>query len=477
MWRLGKTIALLLSALAVGGPARLTAAEGEAALRRDAAAAMKRAAEYFHGQVATHGGYVYHYSLDLQTRWGEGRATPDQIWVQPPGTPTVGLAYLAAYRATGDPFYLTAARDAAEALVYGQLKSGGWTNCVDFDPRGARVADYRHGRGRGKNNSSLDDGQTQSALRLLIQVDKALDFQDRAIRQSAAVGLEALLAAQFPNGAFPQVWTAAVTRQPIVWAQYPDYDWRTDGRIKNYWDMYTLNDDLAGYVSQTLIDAHRTYGEEKYLAALKRLGDFLILAQLPEPQPAWAQQYNFAMQPIWARRFEPPAVSGSESQDVLETLLRIVQYTGDRKYLQPVPRALAYLHDSRLPDGRLARYYELKTNRPLYMQRRGDVYTLTYDDSDLPAHYGWKVDARVEQISAAYQRLLAAATRDAQAAARAPAVRAILEQLDEHGRWVSMYEGERLVGQPKFAVNSRYLASAVFSRNLQALSEFLLSGE
>ena len=58
-------------------------------LPKTAATAMKKAARYYSEQVATHGGYVYHYSLDLQQRWGEGPATRDQIWVQPPGTPTV----------------------------------------------------------------------------------------------------------------------------------------------------------------------------------------------------------------------------------------------------------------------------------------------------------------------------------------------------------------------------------------------------
>ena len=61
--------------------------------------------------------------------------------------------------------------------------------------------------------------------------------------------------------------------------------------------------------------------------------------------------------------------------------MKIYRVTGDKKYLEPIPRALAYLKKSRLPDGRLARYYELKTNRPLYMTRDGDEYSLTYDDS------------------------------------------------------------------------------------------------
>ena len=50
---------------------------------------------------------------------------------------------------------------------------------------------------------------------------------------------------------------------------------------------------------------------------------FLLLAQLPEPQPGWAQQYNIEMEPEWARKFEPPAVTGGESQKVIATLLTL----------------------------------------------------------------------------------------------------------------------------------------------------------
>jgi PelA/Pel-15E family pectate lyase len=445
-------------------------------LRGRVVAAMKSASVFYVRKVSSHGGYVYFYSVDLTKRWGEGVATRDQVWVQPPGTPTVGLAYLAAYKATSDPFYLDAAKQAAEAIVYGQLKSGGWTNCVDFDPRGRRSAAYRNGKGRGKNNSSFDDGQSQSAMRLLIAVDEALEFKNRKIHQSAEIALKALLAAQFTNGGFPQVWTKPVSKQPVRKASYPSYDWRTEGRIKNYWDMYTLNDNVCGYIAQTLIDAHHIYKDEKYLAALKRLGDFLILAQMPAPQPGWAQQYNYEMKPIWARKFEPPGVSGDESQEAVETLLQIFQITGDRKYLKPIPAALTYLKRSLLKDGRLARYYELKTNRPLYMQRSGKRYTLTYDDSRLPRHYGWKIVSRLKQLESRYKLLAAKRSISNSPRSRAelePAVRRILKTLDQQGRWIQTANGERLVGQPRFPLKTRYISSEVFSRNLETLSAYL----
>lgn len=442
---------------------------------------MKRAADFYHHQVASHGGYVYFYSLDLEQRWGEGQATEDQIWVQPPGTPTVGLAFLRAYEATGDDDYLQAATAAAEALVYGQLESGGWTNCVDFDPQGARTADYRNGRGRGKNNSSLDDGQTQSAIRLLVAVDQAHQFQHAAIHESAQIALDALLDAQFPNGAFPQVWTGPVEPQPIVPASYPDYDWRTEGRIKEYWNMYTLNDNVCGYVARALIDAHRVYGDERYLDALRKLGDFLILAQMPEPQPGWAQQYNYQMQPIWARKFEPPAIAGDESQEAIETLLLITEATGDPKYVKPISRALAYLDRSRQPDGRLARYYELQTNEPLYMTRSSKQYELTYDDTNLPDHYGWKIESQLKRLSngfsilRVYEAMQGIDRPKPKWGRNTPVTKDVIQQicadLDEQGRWVSTYDGQRLVGQPKIPLGGEYLSSERFSENLTTLSE------
>lgn len=435
--------------------------------------AMRRAAKFFVDEVASNGGYVYFYSLDLQQRWGEGVASEDQIWVQPPGTPTVGLAFVRAFEATQEPEFRQAAAAAARALAYGQLKSGGWTNCIDFDPRGTRTAEYRNGKGHGKDNSSLDDGQTQSALLLMIRADEILEFKDAQIHESAQLALKALLQAQFPNGAFPQVWTGPVPRPPVRKASYPAYDWRSEGRIKEYWTMYTLNDNVCGYVTDTLLEAHRIYGDDRYEQALRKMGDFLIQAQMPEPQPGWAQQYSFEMHPIWARRFEPPGISGDETQEVIETLMRISSATGDDRYLSPIPAALAYLKKSLLNDGRLARYYELKTNRPLYMVRDGKDYRLTYDDSNLPAHYGWKWDSRIEQLETAYQRLKAGNPIQIESRPMTSHVQRIIDQLDGRGRWVSTYDGQRLVGQAKMRVGDRYLSSEVFSTNLTQLADYV----
>ena len=437
--------------------------------------AIDKAARFFVEEVAVRGGYVYFYSEDLSRRLGEGVASPDQIWVQPPGTPTVGKAFLSAWRATGDRYYLDAALGAGQALIYGQLQSGGWQNCVDFDPGGKRLNLYRNGKGRGKNNSTLDDGITQSALQFLILLDEALQFKNTEVSESVRVGLEALLKAQFPNGAFPQVWTGPVSSKPKgVKGNYPDYDWKTEGRIKAYWDLYTLNDGLAGDVTATLLEAHRVYGDDALASAIRRLGDFLIDSQMPAPQQGWAQQYNYQMQPVWARKFEPPAVAGRESQDVMLALIRIYQFTKDSKYLDPVVPGVKYLESSLLGDGRLARYYELETNRPLYMNRKGDQYRLTYDDGNLPSHYGWKAESRIDYIKHAYRETAAGRPFPADPADRPASISDMLKQLDQDGRWLEVYHGERLIGQAKFKPGEKYISSEVFSNRLEALSNFIL---
>ena len=306
-------------------------------------------------------------------------------------------------------------------------------------------------------------------------MDQLHDFKRKDIHEAAQIGLEALIRAQFPNGGFPQGWDDVPSPRPNPRkASYPEHDWRIEGRIKEYWDMYTLNDGLAGTVAATLIDADAIYKQPRYRASLARLGDFLVLAQMPQPQPAWAQQYSYEMQPIWARRFEPAAISGGESQDVLETLLLIYGHTGDNKCLAPIPPALQYLRRSLLPDRRLARFYELKTNASLYMVRRGKEYTLTYDDSSLPKHYGWKVVSRLDEIERTYNGLVSAARRQRESIDDLkPQVRDVLRALDDRGRWISTYSGESLVGQPKFTPGSCYISSAVFSRNVELLSRCL----
>ena len=228
-----------------------------------------------------------------------------------------------------------------------------------------------------------------------------------------------------------------------------------------------------------MFEATRVYGSasattnlaSQCRAAALKAGDFLIRAQMPEPQPAWAQQYDFEMHPAWARKFEPPSISGGESQSALEILMRLYQESGDRKYLEPIPRALDYLRRSRLSDGRLARFYELRSNKPLYFTKE---YELTYDDANVPTHYAFKVSDRTDSIARDYARLATNNTVVGKEPAKVTPklesdVKRIIAAQDAEGRWV---EQGRLRHHGS-TQNERVIRSETFIRNIETLSRYL----
>ena len=87
---------------------------------------MKRATTFMTDKVGYHGGYVWAYLPDLSRTWGEMEAKRTMLWVQPPGTATMGHAFLDAFHATGDEQFWRAAVSATRALVRAQHSSGGW---------------------------------------------------------------------------------------------------------------------------------------------------------------------------------------------------------------------------------------------------------------------------------------------------------------------------------------------------------------
>lgn len=475
----------------MAGAAAAAPAGDDAALREQARQALRKGAGYFRSQVAVQGTYLWKYSEDLSLREGEGVATATQGWIQPPGTPAVGLALLKAYDATGDSLHLDAAKETAAGLLRGQLKSGGWYYHVDFDPRRRDKLDYRTdgGGGKARRITTLDDNTTQCALLFLMRLDRALGFGDAQIHEAADYALTQLMRAQYPNGAWPQGFETAPdpAKFPVRRASLPD-DWpRTWPGSNQYWFQYTLNDNVLADTIDVLFEAARIYGPARE-DAVSRLGascrsaalkaaDFLLLAQLPEPQPAWAQQYDADMHPAWARKFEPPAITGGESQGILRTLLKVYRETGDRKYLDPIPRALAYLRRSRRADGSLARFYEMKSNEPLYFTKD---YVLTKDDGDLPTHYAFTVADNTDSIARDYEKVRGLSGEALQAPPRRQPhgadprleeeVRAIVAAQDAQGRWV---EGGGLRYHRPPDPSRRIVSSATFNRNVETLARYL----
>jgi len=418
-------------------------------------AAMKKAVIYAHTHLAREGGYASSYDKEGKIGEVEHGKSPTIISIQPPGTTTMGLAILKAYQATGDEVFLTAAKDAVKALLKCQLATGGWDSDFDFDPEKAKKYHLRSDLdagdkepGKRRNSSTLDDNKTESALLFLLEMThEPACKEDAELKRCTKFAFDALLAAQAPIGAWPQQFSGpADATAPVLNASYPETWSRTFPAVK-YTGFYTLNDDNLQQIAKVLFRAYELEKDERYLAALKKLGEFFILAQMPEPQPVWAQQYDRDMQPVWARKFEPPSVTGYESIGAMETLHQLWVLTGDEKYLVPIQPALAWFERSKLPDGKHARFYELKTNKPLFFVK--DSYELTYDSSNIPTHYSFTDDVqdniddfkkKLAQSREELQKKLAGPQTPKEWASRAKGVadkaRKAADSLDSEGRWL-----------------------------------------
>lgn len=450
--------------------------------------ALHRAVDFFRQHASAGGGYVYQLSEDLSKREGEGKVGPTTAWIEPPGTPAVGLAYLEAYRLCGESILLDAAKETANALIRGQLESGGWDNRIDFDPATRPKYAYRADGGSGaklRNTTTFDDDKSQSAIRFLMQLDRELEFKDDRLHEAVMYALDAVLKSQYACGAWPQRYSEfpEANEGPAKKASLPSRWSRTYPGTK-YSGFYTLNDNTMSDLITTLLDAWETYGDERYLNAAAKGGDFFLLAQLPEPQPGWAQQYDREMHPAWARKFEPPAVTGGESQGVMRTLILLYQRTAAQlddadRFLEPLPRAIKYYKRSQLPGDKLARFYELQSNRPLYFTKD---YQLTYSSDDMPTHYSFIVSSKLAAIETELTRIRQTPTEKLwlprkvaipqKSTSLADRVAKVIEQLDSRGAWV---ESGRLRYYGDDDPTQRIIRSDTFARNLRLLAGWIAS--
>lgn len=438
---------VLMGAVLVGSGPRCWA--GQATLEDAAADALRRACTYLHS-ISTNGGYVGIYSEDLTQRYGEAlyeKAKPTQIWVQPPGTPSVGEAFLRAYRVTGRKQYLAAATDAARALAWGQRTTGGWDHRVDvadLDRSAKKVV-------REGTRCTFDDNITQGALDFLVSLDGEID--EPWLSEAIELGFAFMMESQFPNGAWPQ-W-------------YP--------LRGGYHNHYTFNDRAINDCIAVMLRGHEVYGRQEYLDSARRGGDFIILSQLSPPQAGWAQQYSQDLKPMWARSFEPPGVCSLVAASNIRTLVDLYRYTKDEKYLEPIPKAIAWLEASRIGKNRWARLYEMGTNRPIYGDRENGN-KIHYDYEKISERertsYGWQGDFGIPTAIACYRRVAEGGTTPPSSSRRTgqpsaglkSQVRRVIEALDERGRWLQ----EGMIRSSTFVQNVNllcdYLQGAARSR-------------
>lgn len=372
---------------------------------------MKTASQFMLDKVSYRGGFVWSYLPDFSRQWGELEARRSMIWMQPPGTASVGHLFLDAYHITGDEFYYAAAEKVAGAIIYAQHPSGGWNYVADFGGEAAlkdwyatigknawRLEEFHHYYG----NATFDDVGTAEAAKFLLRL--YVEKLDPKYRPALDKTIDFMLASQYPIGGWPQ-------RFPLM-HDHPNKD---HGDYSSY---ITFNDDVAAENIDFLLMCYQVLGETRVREPVIRAMNSFLVTQMGQPQPGWALQYTSELIPAGARSYEPKSLHTPTTAENIQQLIKFYRMTGETKFLARIPEALAWLENLTLPakpeyEGRShPSFIELGTNKALFTHRRGanvsnGEYYIDHTSGNMLAHYKSTSTIDVAKLRAAYQEALA----------------------------------------------------------------------
>ena len=308
-----------------------------------------------------------------------------------------------------DAWYASAdARDIADTVLLYQFPIGGWPKNREMTLSPAAEAAARSKPvPDDEQMPTIDNDSTHQQLRFLARVISAYNGTE-AHRAAVIRGVEYLLAAQYPNGGWPQFY-------PLR---------------EGYYTHITFNDDAMADVLEVLHDVAR--GRQPFAfvepalraradAAVAKGVDCILRCQVVVNgvKTVWCAQHDeHTLAPAPARRFEPVSLSGGESVGVVQFLMdlenpspeviasveaavawfRAVQINGLRYERIAAPN-LPKGRDTRVvPDPAAkplwARFYQIGTNRPIFSGRDQVIhYSLAEVEPERRAGYRYYVDS------------------------------------------------------------------------------------
>lgn len=376
---------------------------------------MRAATEFMMDKVSYNGGFVWSYLPDFSRQWGEMEAKRTMVWIQPPGTPSVGHLLLDAYHATGDEYYYRQAERVAATLVWGQLECGGWNYLFDFAGEnslkewyatvgraGWRLEEFQHYYG----NATFDDGGTMEAANFLLRI--YVEKRDPKWRPALDKVIRFVLDSQYAIGGWPQ--------------RYPLREDHPTAMGADYTSFITLNDDVIPANIEFLTHCYQALGMQELKEPIYRAMYLIITLQQGAPYAGWADQYTVSdLRPAHARTYEPRSINLGSTMRCIRLLMHYYQLTGDTRFLNGIPAAIDFLDTQRLPADVVRRsgyeehrplmegsflaplFIDPETGTPLYVHRIGsNVYTGRYVINQEPegtiSHYGSFVQVNTQLL-------------------------------------------------------------------------------
>ncbi|MET0357047.1 MAG: pectate lyase [Cellvibrio sp.] len=390
----------------------ISSAYGDTVAKESVLQTMKSSSRFMMEKVSYKGGFVWSYLPDFSRQWGELEANRTMIWLQPPGTATVGHVLLDAFHATGDEYYYRAAEQVADAIIRAQLPSGGWNYVADFAGESS-LRDWYATVGKNAwrleefqvyyGNGTFDDGGTIDAATFLLRM--YLEKKNTTYRKPLTKAVDFVLKSQYHIGGWPQRFPPRKARHHHN--GMPDYS-----------AYITFNDDVANKNIEFLLMYKQALGDANVVEAIRRGMSSYLALQMKPPQAGWALQYDLSLSPAAARSFEPKSIATGTTVDNILHLIEFYRLTGDMKFLQSIPLALDWLETTKLPETEIkngrdyAGNVEVGTGKFLYTHRRGSnvangEYYVDYHHEKTLAHYGSTRRMDIAKLRAIYAEALA----------------------------------------------------------------------
>lgn len=305
-------------------------------------------------------------------------------------------------RSFTDDFYHTqeATRIADNVLLY-QQETGGWPKNIYMaaeltpEERKAVIAQKKN-----VNESTIDNSATTSEIEFLAKVYNAT--HTKKYKKAVLKGIDYLLEAQYDNGGWPQF--------------YP--------RPKGYYIAITYNDNAMINVMQVIRrmyekQAPYQFIPDTYVERLKESFnkgvDCILKTQVKQEGKltVWCAQHDHVtLQPVKARAYELPSLSGQESDEIVALLMSLPNPSAEvieaiegaiewfRKVKVEGLKKEYFTNEEGKKDYKMvacddcpplwARFYELDTNRPFFCDRDGiKVYSLAEIGHERRNGYSW----------------------------------------------------------------------------------------
>jgi len=280
-------------------------------------------------------------------------------------------------------------RRLAEVVRSYQAPNGGWSKHVDFT-RGPR---QRGESWFGESTkwqwiSTIDNGATTSEMRFLAMADAARP--DTRDRDGFLRGVRYLLAAQAPNGCWPQVW-------PLEGSYHDAITFNDDATANAAALLREVGDGAFPFVPAPMRTAAR--------AAIPRVVDCMVKTQVVVngTPTIWGQQHDpITFAPVSARSYEMASLASRESAGIVSFLM--ADPAPSARVVAAVHHAVDWFkgteifgytyepylrHDSAGAGPLWARMSEIGTNRPIFSNREG-IRLYAYEQlTDRKQGYGW----------------------------------------------------------------------------------------